>query len=89
MTEPLPTVTKTVSKASEEDDAFTGVHVPSTAELDAHDASFEAVPFKHGKKTYMKTPAGALYKMGETKGELGEFVGHWDEETNTIVHGDV
>ena len=37
----------------------------------------------------MKTPAGALYKMGETKGELGEFVGHWDEETNSIVHGDV
>ena len=78
----------TAAATAEEDDVFANVHVPDAAELDAHEArhvapkASDAVVFKHGKKTYLKMPSGALFKMGETKGEP---VGVWDEATSTIV----
>jgi chemotaxis protein histidine kinase CheA len=87
--ESIPPVTKTVTVASTEEDVFAGVVVPGAAELDAHEArpytASDAVVFKHGKKTYMKMPTGALFKMGETKGELGEAAGYWDEASSSIV----
>ena len=65
--------------------AQVSMSLPPVPTRTSNSASFDKpVKFKFNKKSYMKNSIGHLWKLGETVNEVGDYVGFYNEDEQTI-----